>query len=203
MKLSKEERRKLRKEKKGSFISDFKKFITRGNVVDMAVGVVVGGAFSKIVTSFTNGIVMPLIGLATGSSSLVDLKYVAKKAVYELDAATGAAIEVEPEVAVLYGQFLQNILDFLIIALCIFIGVKVISSISARIRKAKEELYAKINAEELEAKKAEQEASAAIAKAQKEAEDAKLAAEKARKEQIEVETLEVLKELKGMLNKNA
>ena len=109
-KLTKEEKKALRKQKKTSFFQDFKKFITRGNVVDLAVGVVVGNAFSKIVSSFTNGIVMPLIGKLMGKVSLADLKYVLTPAVYEVDETTGLITDVvkEPEFAILYGQFLQT-----------------------------------------------------------------------------------------------
>ena len=112
-KLTREEKKALKKQKRSSFFADFKKFITRGNVVDLAVGVVVGNAFSKIVTSFTNGIVMPCIGKLMGKVSLADLKYVLTPATYVIDETTGLPTDVvkDPEVAILYGQFLQNIVD--------------------------------------------------------------------------------------------
>ena len=91
--------------KKGA--SDFKTFISRGNVVDMAVGVIVGGAFGKIVTSLVNDILMPIVGVFLGGLNFT-----------ELSIKVGDA-------SVAYGNFIQTIIDFLIIALCIFIMVKV------------------------------------------------------------------------------
>jgi len=108
-----------------SFIQDFKAFALKGNVMDMAVGVIIGGAFGKIVTSLVNDILMPLIGMATGGIDFTQLKYVIKEA------------EGEAEAVVLpYGQFIQNVVDFLIIAFCIFLMVKGIASLS---RKKEEE----------------------------------------------------------------
>ncbi len=96
-------------------IQDFKKFIMKGNVVDLAVAVIIGGAFGKIVTSFVNDVVMPLLGLLMGKVDFSTLKWVIEPAYGET-----------PELAVLYGQFIQNIVDFLIIAFAIFIVIKVI-----------------------------------------------------------------------------
>lgn len=87
--------------------NDFKKFISRGNVVDLAVGVIIGGAFGKIVSSLVNDIVMPILGLILGKINLTDLK-----------------IQITPESAINYGMFLQNVLDFIIIAFSIFLVVK-------------------------------------------------------------------------------
>jgi len=101
------------------FLSDFKAFALKGNIVDMAVGVVVGGAFGKIVTSLVNDIITPLIGLLTGNISLVDLKIVLAEAVIE------AGEVVTPELAITYGAFLQTIIDFIIIALCIFLVLRI------------------------------------------------------------------------------
>lgn len=103
------------------FWKDFKKFAMRGNIVDMAVGVVVGGAFGKIVTSLVSDVVMPLIGKATSGISLVDLKYVLTEAV--MSEADPTVIET-PENAILYGKFIQTIIDFIIIAFCIFLVVR-------------------------------------------------------------------------------
>ena len=97
--------KELDKFKKGA--SDFKTFISRGNVVDMAVGVIVGGAFGKIVTSLVNDILMPIVGVFLGGLNFT-----------ELSIKVGDA-------SVAYGNFIQTIIDFLIIALCIFIMVKV------------------------------------------------------------------------------
>ena len=98
----------------GKFIQDFKAFALKGNVVDMAVGVIVGGAFGKIVTSLVNDIIMPVMSIITGGDGYKNLKYV-------IQAGQPAAIE---EVAVNYGLFIQNIVDFFIIALCIFIALR-------------------------------------------------------------------------------
>ena len=100
-------------------ISEFKEFISRGNVVDLAVGVVIGAAFGKIVTALVDGIVMPLIGYLSGGVSVSDWKYVLKPS--QLDAA---GKEVAAEVAIKYGLFLQTAIDFLLIAFVIFLVLK-------------------------------------------------------------------------------
>lgn len=100
-------------------ISEFKEFISRGNVVDLAVGVVIGAAFGKIVTALVDGIVMPVIGFFSGGVSVSDWKYVLKPS--QLDAA---GKEVAAEVAIKYGLFLQTAIDFLLIALVIFLVLK-------------------------------------------------------------------------------
>ena len=92
---------------------EFKEFAFKGNVIDMAVGVVVGGAFSKIVSSLVGDIITPLVGLITGGGDLKNLKYIFK-----------AATETTPESALNYGMFIQNIIDFFIIAFSIFMFVK-------------------------------------------------------------------------------
>ena len=103
------------------FWKDFKQFAMRGNIVDMAVGVVVGGAFGKIVTSLVSDVIMPLIGKATSGVSLVDLKYVLTEAVVD---TTDPSIIVTPENAILYGKFIQTIIDFIIIAFSIFLVIR-------------------------------------------------------------------------------
>ena len=102
------------------FFSDFKKFIARGNILDMAVGVVVGGAFGKIVTSLVNDIIMPLVSLAMGGASVADWKWVIKEATY--DPLTGVLLTAET--ALRYGNFIQLIIDFLIVAFCIFMVLR-------------------------------------------------------------------------------
>ncbi len=111
------------------FFTEFKEFIARGNVIDMAVGVVVGGAFKEIVNALVNNIVMPLIGLLTGGGTLSEWKWVLTPAVIE------DGVEVVPENAILYGGFVQTILDFFIIALCIFVVLKVLLAMQERTRK--------------------------------------------------------------------
>ncbi len=105
------------------FWKDFKAFITKGNVVDLAVAVVIGAAFGKIVTSLVNDIIMPLISLAVGGASVADWKWTIKPAQYD---ATG--VLVKAETALKYGTFLQTIIDFLIIAFFIFLAIKIVTA---------------------------------------------------------------------------
>jgi large conductance mechanosensitive channel len=102
-----------------SIVSEFKDFIARGNVVDLAVGVVIGGAFGKIVTSLVDQIVMPPIGLVTGGVDFSQMKLVLKAA---------DAMAKKPEVAIQYGAFINTLIQFVIIALVIFLMVKAINS---------------------------------------------------------------------------
>lgn len=103
--------------KKG-FIGEFKEFIARGNVMDMAVGVIIGGAFGKISASLVNDIIMPLISMLTGGLDFSSWKWVLKAAVGET-----------PEVAVNFGLFLATVLDFIIIAFAVFCMIKAINSL--------------------------------------------------------------------------
>ena len=104
----------------GKFLSDFKEFALKGNVIDMAVGVIVGGAFGKIVASLVNDILMPVITLCTGNPGYANLKYVVKEAV----PAGVDGVAAAEEVAINYGIFIQNIVDFFIIALSIFVALR-------------------------------------------------------------------------------
>ena len=102
------------------FIKEFKEFAMKGNVMDMAVGVIIGGAFGKIVTSLVNDVLMPIISLGTGGIDFSDLFINLSEGNYTTLAAAkeaGAAVFA-------YGQFIQNIIDFLIIAFCIFLMIK-------------------------------------------------------------------------------
>lgn len=112
-------------------MKEFKSFILKGNIIDMAVGVIVGGAFSKIVTSLVNDILMPVMGALTGGSSFNTLKYVLRPA----QVVDGVEVA---EAAILYGSFLQNILDFLIIGVSMFFMVKAVAMISSRFRHEEE-----------------------------------------------------------------
>ena len=116
---------------KSNFLSDFKKFAMKGNVIDMAVGVIIGGAFGKIVTSIVNDIIMPPIGLLVGGVNFKDLKWVMKDEVLGADGAVEQAA-----VSLNYGNFLQQTFDFLIIAFSIFVVIRVISNLT---RKKEEE----------------------------------------------------------------
>ncbi len=115
-------------------LEEFKNFVAKGNVIDMAVGVIIGGAFGKIVTSLVNDILMPLLGVVTGGADFSTLKLVLHAA--ELD-ANGEVLVAES--ALLYGQFIQNIIDFLLIAVCIFAFTKIAATVSAKMKKKEEE----------------------------------------------------------------
>lgn len=114
--------------KKIKLVEEFKAFISKGNVVDMAVGVVVGGAFGKIVTSLVSDLIMPLVGLITGGGSLKDMFVVlGDRTGFDPAKYTTPALAAEAGYATLnYGNFIQTILDFLIIALAIFLVIKLI-----------------------------------------------------------------------------
>lgn len=142
----------MAKEKKSGFWSDFKAFITRGNVVDMAVGVVIGGAFSKIVTGLVNYVINPCVGMLTNGSNLDEWKTVLKAGVEATETT-----EAVPEVAILWGTWIQTIIDFLLVAFCIFAVLRIMM-------KTKNKLEHK--------KLAEAEAAAAAAKEKADAEAA-------------------------------
>ncbi len=112
-------------------LEEFKVFALRGNVVDMAVGIIIGGAFGKIVSSLVSDILMPVLGLLIGGMHFNELKFVIKSAIVE-----GGKV-VSPEVSLNYGNFIQVIIDFVIITFSIFVLVKIISKLS--FRKAEEE----------------------------------------------------------------
>lgn len=117
-------------EKAKGFFQEFKAFISQGNILDLAVGVVIGTAFKAIVSSLVSDIFMPAFGALFGSSDISDLKWVVKEAAGD-----------SPEVAIMYGQFINNIIDFLIISFCLFIVVKVTLSFRKKLEalKKKEE----------------------------------------------------------------
>lgn len=113
---------------KSQFLTDFKNFAMKGNVIDMAVGVIIGGAFGKIVTSLVNDVIMPAIGKLTGGVNFADLSYVLTPAV--VDPATGE--ETAAAVLIKYGAFIQNIVDFLIIAFCIFVAIRMLAKLKKK-----------------------------------------------------------------------
>lgn len=117
----------VKKVKENKFLKEFKEFISRGNVVDLAVGVIIGGAFGKIVTSVVNDILMPVIGVIIGGIDFKGLKL-----------PIGDA-------EILYGNFIQNVIDFLIVAACIFVFVKVINKFFSK--KEEEEIKEEVPAE--------------------------------------------------------
>ena len=100
------------------FISEFKEFAMKGNVMDMAVGVIIGGAFGKIVSSLVDDVLMPLVGMVTGNVDFTNL-------VFQIGEGEGAAV-------LKYGTFIQNIVDFLIVAFCIFLMLKGINQLNRK-----------------------------------------------------------------------
>ena len=121
----------MAEEKKG-FFAEFKTFVSRGNVVDMAIGIIIGGLFTAIVNSFVKDILNPILGLILGGTDLGNLKIVLK-----------AATETTEELAIRYGNLLQNIIQFLLTALVLFCLVRAINRMRAKadaeLRKSKQE----------------------------------------------------------------
>ena len=116
-------------EKKKGFISEFKEFISRGNVIDLAVGVIIGSAFTAIVTSLVNDIIMPVIGILFGGLNFTELKYVITPATEDV-----------AEAAIYYGNFIQCVVNFLLIAFVIFMVVKTINRFHKKTEKTQEEI---------------------------------------------------------------
>ncbi|WP_315366456.1 large conductance mechanosensitive channel protein MscL [Prevotella koreensis] len=125
------------------FIKEFKEFATKGNVMDMAVGVIIGGAFGKIVTSLVNHIIMPLVGMVTGGVNFNDMFVNLSD-----EKASSLAEATEKGIAVFaYGAFIQSIIDFLIIAICIFLMIKAMNKLKKK-RAAELEATPEPSAEE-------------------------------------------------------
>ncbi|MDO4165718.1 MAG: large-conductance mechanosensitive channel protein MscL [Bacteroides sp.] len=114
---------------KSSFLQEFKAFAMKGNVIDMAVGVIIGGAFGKIVSSIVADVIMPPIGLLVGGVNFTDLKWVMKDAVVEDGKEVTAAVTLN------YGNFLQVTFDFLIIAFSIFLFIKLLTKLTEKKKK--------------------------------------------------------------------
>ncbi len=115
---------------KTTLLKDFKDFAMRGNVVDMAIGVIIGGAFGKIVTSIVENIIMPPIGVLTGGVDFSGLKITLKEAVVNGEETVSEAVYLN------YGLFIQDVVNFLIIAFCIFLMVKGIASLNKKKEEA-------------------------------------------------------------------
>lgn len=113
------------------FISEFKEFISKGNVLDMAVGVIIGGAFSKIVSSLVNDVIMPLIGIIIGGHNFTNLSIKVGNA------------------KIMYGSFLQNVVDFLIVAFCLFTVIKIINRFKKKQEKNENKEKIKTPSEEV------------------------------------------------------
>ena len=119
-----------------SLLKEFREFAMRGNVVDMAVGVIIGGAFGKIVSSLVGDVVMPVLGILTGGVDFKDLNIVLQQAVGET-----------PAVTLNYGAFIQNVFDFIIVAFAIFMMIKALNKLK-REKPAEEEAPAEPSSEE-------------------------------------------------------
>lgn len=113
---------------------DFKEFAFKGNVLDLAIGVIIGGAFGKIVTSIVNDIIMPFFGFITSGMDFKSMKFILSEAIVENE------VIIKPEAAIMYGNFIQNIVDFLIVAFSIFIFIRIINK--AKKKHIKEEVVA-------------------------------------------------------------
>lgn len=115
------------------FFEEFKAFIAKGNVIDMATAVIIGAAFNKIITSLVNDVIMPLIGIIVGGLNVTDWKWVISEAVLD-----DAGNVVTAENALLYGNFIQTVIDFLIVAFCIFAALKIILTFQNKFKKKEE-----------------------------------------------------------------
>lgn len=115
------------------FFKEFKEFAMKGNVMDMAIGVIIGGAFGKIVTSLVNDVLMPLIGALIGNVDFTTLSATLKPAVMNGEEVVKEAVTLN------YGNFIQTTVDFLIVAFCIFLVIKLINKASRMVKKPAEE----------------------------------------------------------------
>ncbi|VEU80344.1 large-conductance mechanosensitive channel protein MscL [Haploplasma axanthum] len=140
--MSKKDKQLDRKKKTKGFFKGFKDFVMKGNVIDLAVGVIIGGAFGKIVNSLVKDIIMPPVGLLIGGVDFADLTIVLKEAVIENDVIT------KPAVAIAYGNFISVILEFLIIAFSIYSVLTLVIRRRQFEEKLAQEEAAKIAAEE-------------------------------------------------------
>jgi len=113
-------------------VKEFKEFAVKGNMLDMAVGIIIGGAFGKIISSLVNDILMPPIGMLLGKVDFTNLKAILQKG---SDAVMDGTTVIQPavgEVAIKYGMFIQNIIDFLIVAFCIFMVIKAMNNLKRK-----------------------------------------------------------------------
>ena len=115
------------------FFKEFKEFAMKGNVMDMAIGVIIGGAFGKIVTSLVNDLLMPLIGALIGNVDFTTLSATLRPAVMNGEEVVKEAVTLN------YGNFIQTTVDFLIVAFCIFLVIKLINKASSMVKKPEEE----------------------------------------------------------------
>jgi len=118
-----------------SVVKEFKEFAMRGSIVDMAVGIIIGSAFGRIISSIVSDVLMPPIGMAIGRVDVKDFKLVLQKAIPAVNENGQVVKQAINEVTLRYGMFIQTIIDFLIVAFCIFLVVKVMN----RLKKKEEE----------------------------------------------------------------
>lgn len=175
---------------------EFKKFISRGNVVDMAVGVAVAGAFTAIVNAFTKGFISPLLALLTNDSDLTSMKWVLREELIDSE-----GVVTQTEVAILWGGLVQAIIDFLIIAATLFLVMKIWAVVTKRAREINEQITKKVHEQELAEKaaeearvKAEEEAKAAEEAAKKQQEEAARAEEERKRAEALAEEARIAKE---------
>lgn len=174
---------------------DFKAFIKRGNVIDMAIGVAVASAFTAIVTAFTKGFITPLLALITNQSTLDDMKIILRPETVEL--VDGVETVVDAEIAILWGPFIHSILDFLIIAVVFFLVLRIVSRFREHYARVKENVVNMLTdaderaAEEALKKQAEEEEAARLAR-EAEAERVRLENEKTEAEKTRLERQEAL-----------
>lgn len=201
MKLSKEEKKALkaeRKAKRSGVVAEFKKFIMRGNVVDMAVGVIIASAFTKIVNGFTQGVVMPfvnwIVSLCVGDMELSEITTILKK-VTKVDESGVEVLDTAKSIIINWGTLIQAVIDFILVAIVLFTILKTYNYI----KEKRAWLKNKLNEKELAEKKAEEARLAEEAKVKAQADlAAKIEANKEKAEntstnQLLVEIIDLLK----------
>ena len=188
---------------KKKFWGEFKEFISKGNVVDLAVALVIGTAFNKIVSQLVDSFITPLLGIVLGGFNLAEGKWVYKEAVLAEDGSV-----LEAEVAFAYGAFIQAVIDFLLIALTVFVVVKLYTRIRKRLEEEAKRLNDVLNPEEAEAReKAEKEAKAKEALEKKLEEERLAEIERLKQEKEEAQRdyfmkqQELLTQIRDALNK--
>ena len=161
------------KKERTSFWTDFKKFVTRGNVLDMAVAVVVANAFNAIVSGLVKNVITPCVTYLTSGVSINEWKYVLREAVPAVLDEAGEVVTAEvTEIAIMYGIWIQTIVDFLIIAFSIFVFVRVVNNMQKKMNWKEEQKKAEETAKKAEADKIAAEKAKAEADALKAREDA-------------------------------
>lgn len=189
--------------KNKKLVGEFRQFIAKGNVVDLAVAVVIGAAFNRIVSQIVDSFITPLLGLVLRGLSLAEWKWVVKEEVLD---EMGEVVQ--GEIAITYGLILQAIIDFLVTALVVFVVVKLYNHLRKRIEEESKRIYDELNPEEVEAReRAEAEAKAAKEKAEAEAKalQEKEAAEQKAREEAKIEYFkqqqQLLTEIRDSLKK--